>query len=162
MKYLIKYLIYILEHKKNVFIECWKIGLYWHAITHDLSKFLPSEFFPYAKKFFGGDYAYKYFEVEDNFSKAWKLHYSRNKHHWNYWIEYRQNGDAMYCPEIAQFALPMPEKYVLQMIADWKGMSRKFGDTAVEFYAKNLSKMILHSETKKIINKKLKTAEEGK
>lgn len=30
-----------------------KRGLYLHAFTHDLSKFLPSEFIPYAKWFYG-------------------------------------------------------------------------------------------------------------
>ena len=49
----IKYFLYILEHKKNVFKMCWKKGLYLHAFTHDLSKFLPDEFFPYANWFYG-------------------------------------------------------------------------------------------------------------
>ena len=43
------YFKYIVEHKKNVGIECLKAGMFIHAITHDLSKFLPSEFIPYAK-----------------------------------------------------------------------------------------------------------------
>lgn len=47
------YLLYVLEHKKNVFKVCWKRGMYLHAFTHDLSKFLPSEFFPYAERFYG-------------------------------------------------------------------------------------------------------------
>jgi hypothetical protein len=45
-------LLYILDHKVNVLIECWKEGLYIQGITHDLSKFSPKEFFSYAKKFF--------------------------------------------------------------------------------------------------------------
>ena len=40
-----------MNHKKNVGIEAWKDGLYIHAFTHDLSKFLPSEFIPYSKFF---------------------------------------------------------------------------------------------------------------
>ena len=52
MKY-IKYLLYVIQHKYYVFIECWKDGLYWHGITHDLSKFMPSEFFPYARWIYG-------------------------------------------------------------------------------------------------------------
>lgn len=47
------YFKYVLEHKKNVFIECWKEGLYIHAFTHDLSKFSILEFKSYAKKFYG-------------------------------------------------------------------------------------------------------------
>ena len=37
----------------------------------------------------------------------------------------------------------MPEKYIKQMICDWKGMSRKFGDTAQEFYMNNHDKIEL-------------------
>jgi hypothetical protein len=46
--------------------------------------------------------------------------------------------------------VPMPRKYVRQMVADWNGMSRKFGGTTREYYDKNKAQMILHEETKKI------------
>lgn len=127
-----RYLKYVIEHKKNVFIECIKSGQIIHAFTHDLSKFLPSEFVPYARHFQGpGD--------RNGFEYAWLLHQNRNKHHWNYWVN--SSGDA----------LPMPRKYVWQMIADWKGMSRKFGDTAVEFYHKNRENMNLHKDTRELV-----------
>lgn len=143
MKMYLNYLKYILEHKKNVFIECIKEGLYLHAITHDLSKFSPKEFKAYAEKFYGGDYAYKYFEVENNFDLAWLHHQRENKHHWDYWV----NSDGK--------ALPMPKKYIRQMVCDWKGMSRKFGDTALVFYTKNKERMKLHTETRKILEEML-------
>ncbi|MEW9110929.1 MAG: DUF5662 family protein [Cytobacillus gottheilii] len=46
-----KNFLYTLDHQLNVLVECWKEGLYIQGITHDLSKFSPKEFFPYAKKF---------------------------------------------------------------------------------------------------------------
>jgi len=54
MKYL-KYLKYILKHKWYVMIECFKNGLIWRGLMHDLSKFLPSEFIPYANFFYGNN-----------------------------------------------------------------------------------------------------------
>lgn len=126
------YFKYVIEHKWNVGIECLKMGLFWHAITHDLSKFLPSEFIPYAKHFCAGPNR-KLFEI------AWCIHQHRNKHHWDYWV--KADGNAV----------PMPRKYVKQMIADWRGMSRKFGDTAVEYYVGNKKRMILHKDTVVII-----------
>lgn len=51
MKAYLKYFLYILNHKLNVLIECWKEGLYIQGIVHDWSKFSPAEFFPYAKNF---------------------------------------------------------------------------------------------------------------
>ena len=137
------YLKYIIQHKWLVGVECAKMGMFLHAITHDLSKFLPSEFFPYAEKFFSGDYAYKYHEVENRFNFAWLLHQHRNKHHWNYWVD--AEGAAV----------PMPAKYVKQMIADWRAMGRNFGDTAKEFYVKNQSRMKLHHSTRDLIDRLL-------
>jgi len=51
-KYL-KYLKYVLVHKYYVFIECFKVGLFWRGIMHDMSKFFPDEFLPYARYFYG-------------------------------------------------------------------------------------------------------------
>lgn len=134
------YLKYVMQHKWYVAIECFKNGLYIHAFTHDLSKLRPSEFFPYAEKFFSGDYSYKYFWVEERFETAWFLHQRRNKHHWDYWVN--SSGRP----------IPMPEKYVLQMICDWNGMGRKFGDTAAIFYSENKDRMKLHRTTRDMID----------
>lgn len=149
-----KYFKYVLEHKKNVFIECWKEGLYIHAFTHDLSKFSLKEFKAYAINFYGeknckrcsyytncnynqiglgsGNWAkecndYNY----EDFNKAWEHHYKHNKHHWNYWV-----------------GREIPTKYIKQMICDWKAMSRKFGDTAQEFYCKNYNKIKLEHNSR--------------
>lgn len=133
-KYYFRYFKYVLKHKWYVMLECWKMGLIWQGIIHDISKFHPKEFFPYAHKFQGGDYAFKYFEVENDFQYAWLRHQHKNKHHWNYWI----------VNQIKKDALPMPEKYVKEMVSDWKAMGKMFGDTAEDFYWKNKEKMILH------------------
>lgn len=138
MNIYLKYLKYVLEHKKNVFKVAWKGKQYLHAITHDLSKFHPKEFIPYAEYFYG-DYnpnspnkngfisdAYKITEVKLNFDKAWQHHKDNNKHHWDYW--YERN-------------IPMPVKYIKQMIIDWTAMSLKFSDTPQEFYFKNYNKI---------------------
>ena len=141
MKMYWRYFKYVIEHKWNVFVECLKIKQPIHGITHDLSKFLPSEFLPYANKFMGGDYAYKFFEVERAFEKAWLFHQHRNKHHWDYWVNSKGT------------AIPMPSKYVMQMIADWRGMSRKFGGTAKDYYEKNKDRLILHEKTVEIVER---------
>lgn len=52
MKHL-KYLSYILRHKWYVFVECCKRGIYWRGFMHDMSKFLPSQWFPYVNYFYG-------------------------------------------------------------------------------------------------------------
>jgi len=145
------YFKYIVEHKWNVFIECIKIGQPIHGILHDLSKFRPSEFFPYARFFHKKDRTnnYKIADEKDNdFQNGWFLHQKRNKHHWNYWVSVTRKNDII--------ALPMPKKYVMQMIADWRGMSRKFGGDPKDYYKKNKKDMILHDDTKLIIEEILK------
>ena len=131
-----RYFCYIQKHKGWVFIEAMKMGLWIHAFTHDLSKFLPSEFFPYAVKFYGGDYAYKYGQVEHDFELAWWKHYKRNKHHWNYWI--KSEG-----PPIG-----MSDRYIKQMIADWRAMGRQHGNSAPSFYRANEKKMKIARDTR--------------
>jgi hypothetical protein len=101
-----------------------------HAFTHDLSKFRPSEFIPYARYFYGSgivDYT-----ARENFEKAWKLHYERNKHH----------------PEHYQGIEDMPLKYIRQMVCDLKAMSLKFGGTAQEYYMKNYFKWDITRQTR--------------
>lgn len=162
-----KYFKYICEHKKNVFIECMnmakefrgedKIDLIIHAFTHDMSKFLPCEFIPYAKYFYGEDgvhleksWSYesinngrsclsnRYLKCKHNFERAWMHHYLHNKHHWDYWMKE--------C---------IPHKYLLQMICNWKAMSRKFGDTAQEFYLKNYKNIKLERNTRLSLEEEL-------
>jgi len=125
------YFKYVLEHKKNVFKTCWKRKLYLHAITHDLSKFSPKEFIPYAKYFYIDKDKYK-----DEFNKAWEHHYKNNPHHWDRWL------DEKGVPQV------IPSKYLEQMIADWEGMSLKFGGSAQEYYLKNYRKIKLDRNTR--------------
>jgi len=149
------YLKYILEHKKNVFKTCWKRKLYLHAITHDLSKFSPQEFIPYAEWFYGyygvkleKDYNHEqlnngmscvsnnYLECKSNFNKAWEHHYKNNPHHWNYWLDDKGVPQSI------------PNQYLGQMIADWEAMGLKFGDTAQAYYLNNYRKIKLEYDTR--------------
>ena len=146
MKKYYNYLRYLLEHKWNVGIECIKSHQYVHAITHDLSKFLPSEFIPYARFFHKKNRTTNYNiadESDIDFQIAWLHHQKRNKHHWNYWVSVTRKNEII--------PIPMPKKYVKQMIADWDGMSRKFGGSTIEYYIKNRYNFILHEETIKTI-----------
>ncbi|MBU0907340.1 MAG: hypothetical protein KKE05_04265 [Nanoarchaeota archaeon] len=120
-----KYLKYLLRHKWYVAIECFKRGLYLHAFTHDLSKFRPSEWFPYVEYFYGNwnrnepDDA-KYWagrdKVQKPFDMAWLLHQHRNKHHWQHYVLKEDEGRTK--------ALPIPSKVLLQMACDWIGASK--------------------------------------
>lgn len=140
---------HILKHKWFVMLECFKVGLFWHGITHDISKLLPSEFIGYSENFFSDKFELRRIAEElpfgalseDKFKKAWLLHQHRNKHHWDYWV----NSDGK--------PIPMPLKNVRQMVCDWKAMSQQLGGTALEFYhtPKKRDGMKLHHLTVELI-----------
>ena len=49
-------------------------------------------------------------EKEDvGYSRAWLHHKGRNKHHYEYWIDYKR-GDVVTCP--------MPKRYLAEMLMD--------------------------------------------
>ncbi|MDH3324018.1 MAG: DUF5662 family protein [Candidatus Peregrinibacteria bacterium] len=138
------YFKYLMEHKKNVFLECWKERMYWHGLTHDNSKLRLSEFMPYARFFHAKNRQNHYDkrdETDPNFLKGWNLHQKRNKHHWNYWVCVNRKNEII--PQM------MPKKYIKQMICDWRAMSKKFGGIPQGYYLQNKSNFILHPETEK-------------
>ena len=148
-KYL-KYLSYVLRHKWFVFLECVKLGIPFRGIVHDFSKFLPSEFFPYANHFAGGIQTgrnktgyYKPTDTGDpDFDEAWFYHQKRNDHHWQYWCFPDEDGHP---PMVRE----MPIKCRKEMLADWRGAGKAQGtpDT-LAWYKANGDKMTLGPETR--------------
>lgn len=137
MKHL-KYLRYVLLHKFYVMIECWKRKLFWLGIIHDWSKFLPSEWFPYVENFYGE----KPTDASLEFDRAWLHHIHWNKHHPQHWYLIQAEDD--------DYALPIPYRYLVEMLCDWKGAGRAKGtpDT-IAWYQKNSTKMLLNESTRK-------------
>lgn len=108
-----KYLKYITLHKWYVAKECFKYKLYWRGVMHDMSKLLPSEFFPYLNFFYGKQKTTNNFYVpgkDNKFDTAWLKHQHRNPHHWQYWVLSRDERSIS--------CLEMPEKYMIEMLCD--------------------------------------------
>jgi len=157
MKYL-KYLSYVIRHKWYVMIECFKVNLWWQGIIHDLSKLLPSEFFPYANYFYWNNNQKRdetgYYKPTDTgdkaFDFAWLLHQKRNKHHWQWWILPEDEGGIR--------ILDMPLKYREEMLCDWRGAGRAqgYGDNTKDWYEKNKNRMLLNNKTRDYIEKRIK------
>ena len=115
-----KYLMYVLRHKWYVMIECFKMGLFWRGLVHDISKFLPLEWTPYTWSFYG---PWRYNERPNflckKFDYAWLHHQKCNKHHWQYWV-LQNDSDGVR-------ELEIPDVYIMEMLADWKGAGRAQG-----------------------------------
>ncbi len=155
----LKYLHYVLRHKWFVFIECCRYGLFWQGITHDISKFLPSEFIPYANFFYGhrapirrdSTGYYKPTETGDQeFDYAWFLHQKRNKHHWQYWVFPDEGGKSFKVVE-------MPDKYQKEMLCDWLGAGMAQGTPdSKKWYDAHKDQLVLHSKTRAWIEEQLR------
>lgn len=113
----------VMKHKIAVFKVCRTFGITWRGIVHDLSKFLPSEFVPYAKyfntdkKFLSED---KKKQLEEKFEVAWLHHKGCNKHHHLFWINWSRDNQP--------YAMRIPLIYVYEMVADWVGAGMTYKD----------------------------------
>jgi len=145
----LKYLSYVLRHKFFVFMECCRLGIPWRGFVHDLSKFLPDEWFPYVE-FFHGKYAKArrdetgYYKPVDtgqaSFDFAWLLHQNRNRHHWQWWVI--PEGGEMHTQ-------PMDSRSRREMLADWRGAGRAQGTPDTQaWYLKHRNDIVLHPDTR--------------
>ena len=136
------------HHKMLVMKHCFRCGLYWQGLTHDLSKLAPVEFWAGAKYWQGTCSPNNAQRQAEGYSAAWLHHKGRNKHHLEYWIDYAPDGDH------AMAGMRMPEKYVAEMVCDriaasknYKG-SRYTDAAAWEYYDRSRDHYILHPETR--------------
>lgn len=83
----------------------------WRLLIHDWSKFTPAEYFGYQRHFFSMKGSSPNIT---GFNRAWLHHIHHNPHHWEHWI----------IPE--KRAVPMPERAVREMVADWMAAGRAY------------------------------------
>ncbi len=146
----------ITYHKYLVMQGCFKVGLYKQGLLHDLSKYSPSEFWVGAK-YYQGTRSPNAAEREDiGYSSAWLHHKGRNRHHYEYWIDY----GAKTIPG-GMAPVPMPVKYVVEMLMDriaackvYNGV--KYTDSSpLEYYNMGKEKAPMHPKTRKQLEKLL-------
>lgn len=150
----------------------------WRCLIHDWQKFMPIEWFPYANAFYGSGGGKTGKPQGDRaFDRAWHHHQKFGPHHWQHWIYVRggwepyhqmqaidlgilmedsgkimwlSSGKEIVDPDVLAklYAEPMPDKYRREMLADWRGANRAYGDkTLAEWYAWSKDARRLHSET---------------
>lgn len=111
----------ITEHKIKVAEGCFKVGLYKQGILHDLSKYQPSEFLV-GVKYYQGDRSPNNAEREKRgYSSAWLHHKGRNKHHFEYWIDYSSE-----CIPGGVMPVKMPTRYLVEMFMDRVAASKVY------------------------------------
>ena len=142
------------HHKMLVMKHCFKVGLYKQGLLHDLSKYSPTEFWV-GCKYYQGHRSPNNAEREDRgYSSAWLHHKGRNKHHYEYWIDYNMKG-----PGLA--GSKMPEKYVVEMFMDRISACKNYKKeaytdrSALEYYFSGAEHQIIHDDTRALLEKLL-------
>lgn len=101
----------VLHHRRLVRQGCFRVGLYWQGLTHDLSKFSPAEFRT-GVQYYQGVRSPNAAEREAlGYSAAWMHHKGRNRHHFEYWTDLSLETRT-YMP------VEMPRRYLVEMVMD--------------------------------------------
>ena len=99
----------ITKHKIKVGQLCFRIGLYKQGILHDMSKYSLCEFLTGARYYQGTKSPNAVERTEKGYSMAWLHHKGRNKHHWEFWVDFTHRG----CQPAE---IPVP--YIFEMFCD--------------------------------------------
>ena len=135
---------------------CFQVGLYKQGLLHDLSKYSPTEFKVGVKYYSGTESPNNAERKEMGCSFAWLHHKGRNKHHYEYWIDYSLE------PGKVLEGMKMPLCYVVEMFLDRLAASKVYYGrnfhTRIpwEYYERGRSHMIIHPETQALLEKLLK------
>ena len=136
----------ITKHKLLVMDGCFRVGLYWQGLTHDLSKYSPTEFRAGAK-YYQGDRSPNAAEREDKgYSEAWMHHKGRNRHHSEYWTDMNRQTRKYE-------SIPMPRKYLVEMVMDRRAACKTYqgknyrDDSALGYFDRSREKDLMHPQT---------------
>lgn len=138
----------ITKHRLLVMDGCFRVGLYWQGLTHDLSKYSPIEFWTGARYYQGNRSPNAAERDEKGYSEAWMHHKGRNRHHYEYWTDmsketWRYEG------------VPMPRKYLVEMVMDrraacitYQGKNYK-PDSALRYLVESKEQYLMNSDTRR-------------
>ena len=145
---------------------CFKCGLYKQGLLHDLSKYSPTELKTGAKYWVGtrspnsieSISGVRYYQGHRSpiskekevlgYSKGWLHHKGRNKHHWEYWVDFSREGVV---------PAKMPTKYVVEMFCDRVAATMVYRgenfdvSAPLDYYNKTHGYYVIHQETDAMI-----------
>ena len=145
----------ITRHKLLVMKYCFACGLYEQGLAHDLSKYSPTEFIP-GCIYYQGDHSPNEAErAAKGYTSAWLHHKGRNRHHFEYWIDYCRREDGT----IYIGGCKMPKKYVAEMFCDRIAACRvyqgeKYTDASpYDYYQGSKGHILINQETSDLLDR---------
>ena len=137
----------ITHHRFLVMAGCFRVGLIRQGLTHDLSKYSPTEFLEGAR-YYQGNRSPNAAEREDKgYSEAWMHHKGRNRHHYEYWTDMNRQTR---CYE----SVPMPKRYLAEMVMDRIAACKTYEGkaytqaSALNYFLKSRERELMHPKTR--------------
>lgn len=150
MKNFFKHLKIIRTHRKFVRKACFKMGLFWQGLTHDLSKYSFTEM-KVCKYYTGKKSPHQVARETIGYSPSWIHHYHTNKHHHMFWIDETETGEII--------PMKMPFKFVCESLADMLGASKAYNpenwmpEMLLNYWEqKCLGKRIMHKDSIQLLD----------
>ena len=159
----IKHFKTITKHRHAVIVHCFKAGIGFQGLFHDLSKYSPTEFIPGIMYYQGTRSPNEGEREAIGFSKAWMHHKGRNRHHFEYWTDYDHKTKKMK-------GMPMPDNYIKEMFCDRVAASKIYqgdnytDDSPLKYFewGRDRRSDLIHEETSQKLEFLLKMlAEKG-
>ena len=156
---LIRHIRTVNEHRRMVRKGCFRVGLYFQGLTHDLSKYSPTELFVGAKYYQGFRSPNNAEREAKGYSEAWIHHKGRNKHHYEYWTDYKAAREGT---EHLIIPTRMPKRYLVEMYVDRVAASAIYNkghytcDMPLKYYQKGDYTNLLEEHTRAELEKLLK------
>ena len=136
----------VIGHRHKVMQHCFRAGIIWRGLVHDLSKFSPTEFIP-GVMYYQGDRSPNEKEREETgCSKAWMHHKGRNRHHFEYWTDYSPVTKKLE-------PVKMPDVYIFEMFCDRVAASKIYNkekytdDMPLAYFTRAKHRRIIEKET---------------
>ncbi len=158
MLYIRKHFITITRHRHLVIRHCYKCGILWQGLRHDLSKYSPVEFLEGIRYYRPDRSPNMGARRANGYSRAWMHHQGRNKHHFEYWNDYSVKTKR-------KEPVRMPVRYVVEMFCDRVAASKIYfaekytDDKPLAYFDKGRGRRFMHpatSEQLEILLKMLK------
>ena len=128
---------------------CFKIGLYRRGLLHDLSKYSPVELIAGVRYYQGNRSPIDKEKEVLGYSLGWLHHKGRNRHHWEYWLDFDVNKRLV--------GMPMPLEFIAEMFCDRVAASmiyqkERYTDrSALDYYLHSKNHVIMHPRTAAIL-----------
>ena len=138
----------VTRHRFLVMQGCFRVGLYLQGLTHDLSKYSPTEFLVGMRYFQGTRSPNAAEREEKGYSEAWMHHKGRNRHHYEYWTD-------MSLATREYESVPMPRKYLAEMVMDRRAACIVYEKenytpgSALTYLQRSKEKELMHPETRR-------------